>query len=220
MEGTLSRARVACRLALLVPLSLQLSGCAVLRQLLVPVPLAAGQRVRVSLPSSSPPSRTGRLLALTEDSLILGRDSTTVARDPGAVSGRLALSLDSVDAFEVSRGVHRDVVSGVLAGGILGSLGGLVLLCARIQDCLGHRETDLPGNQAAAIMMISAGAGVLIGGTLGFFVRGEQWDPVPLNQLGRDRVAPSPQSALRLKVGFSLFPPFAAPRRAASALDR
>jgi hypothetical protein len=158
-------------------------------------------------------------MALTEDSLILGRDSTTAARDPGAVTGRLALSLDSLEAFEVSRGVHRNVVTGVLVGGILASLGGLALLCTRIHDCLGHRETDLPGNQAVAIMMASAGVGALIGGTLGFFVRGEQWDAVPLDQLGRERVGPPP-SALRFKVGFSLFPPFPGPRRARSALDR
>ena len=180
----------------------------------------AGQRVRVTVSTASPPTRTGRLVALTEDSLILGRDSMAPVGAPGTVAARLALSLDSLDDFAVFRGIHRDGLTGALIGGVVGSLGGLALLCTRIHDCLGHRETDLPASQAVTIMLVSAGAGVLIGGTVGFFVRGEHWDDVPLDQLERQQVAPSPQSAMRLEVGFSLFPALAGIRRALPAQDR
>jgi hypothetical protein len=159
-------------------------------------------------------------VALTEDSLILGRDSASAFTGPGAVFGRLAFSLDSVEGFEVSRGIHRNVVNGGLIGAILGSLGGLAILCTRIHDCLGHRATDLPASQAVTIMLVSAGTAAAIGGTVGYFVRGEHWEGVSLDQLGRQRVAPPPQSGMRLAVGFSLFPPFPGPRRAPPLRDR
>ena len=190
-----------------------------MHDLLIPGPLAAGQRVRVNLSSASPPTRTGRLVALTEDSLILARDSTAIFPDPGAVNGRLALSLDSVDAFGVSRGIHRNILPGGLVGGILGSLGGLAIICTRIHDCLGHRETDLPASQFSTILAASAVAGIVIGGAVGAFVRTEHWEDVPLNELGKRRVAPAP-SAVRFQVGLSLFPAFLDPLRAPRARDR
>jgi hypothetical protein len=178
-----------------------------LRSLLFPAPPVAGQRVRVNVPSADPPTRTGRLVALTGDSLILGPDSTAVAPDGGAVRGRLAVSLDSVDALGVSRGVHRNVLSGALVGGIVGTLGSFAVLCTRIHDCLGHRDTDLPLGQFFTILLASAGAGVAIGGTVGAFVRTEHWDDIPLNELDKLRMAAPPaQSAMRVQVGFALFP--------------
>jgi hypothetical protein len=189
--------------------TLQLCGCVSVRALLaLPGPPAAGQRVRVSLPDSTPPTRIGRLVALTHDSLILGTDST-VGR---AGVGRLAFSRDAVSQLEVSRGVHRDVLSGALLGGLFATFGGLAVLCTRIHDCLARGNTDPPVGQGFTLMMISTGAGILIGGTVGAFMRSEHWDVVPDQDLNRERVAPAAPAALRLKAGLALYPAFLGPR--------
>lgn len=202
----MSRPRAAFRLALLLPLTLQLSGCGTLLAFLIPSPPVAGQRVRASVPDWSPPTRTGRLVALTDDSLILGRDSTTGSADAGFVGGRLALPLDTVEQLEVSKGVHTNVVQGALIGTVLGSLVGLALLCPRINDCLGHRPADPPLGQVLGIMVGSVAGGVLVGGTVGAFVRSEHWDLVPLDALRRAREMSSAGAGMRLQVGLALFP--------------
>jgi hypothetical protein len=199
----MSRATSAVRLALLVPAVLQLCGCAAVVRYLVPRAPTAGQSVRVFMTDSNPPLRTGRLVALTDDSLVLERDSARSLAESGAVAGRLALALDGVDEIDVSQGMHRNLVSGVLIGGVIGSLGGLTVLCLRIGDCLGHGERDL---QASTIMLVAVGAGVAVGGTIGVFVRSERWDEVPLSVLHRVRVDPLTPSALRLQAGLRLYP--------------
>ena len=204
----MSRPSAAFRLALLLPLTLQLSGCGTLRAFLIPSPPAAGQRVRVSGEDWSPPTLTGRLVALTDDSVILGRDSTIATVGAGFVTGRLALSLDTIEQIEVSRGVHPNVVRGALIGTALGSLVGLALLCPRINDCLGHRPADPPLGQVLGIMVGSMAGGMLVGGTVGAYIRSEQWDLVPLDALRRAREASFAGTGMRLKVGLALFPAF------------
>jgi hypothetical protein len=207
------RAKLVVRLALLLPVTLQLCGCGPFGALVaVPGPLAAGQRVRVSMPDSAPPTRIGWLVALTRDSLILGADSSVERTGVGRVTGRLALSLDAVSQLEVSSGVHRDVLAGALLGGLFATFGGLAVLCTRIHDCLGRGDTDPPVGQGFTLMMISTGAGVVVGGTVGAFIRSEHWDVVPDQDLNNERVAPAAPSALRLKAGLALFPAFLGPR--------
>ena len=201
------RAGVAARLALLVALSPPLAGCATLHALLIPGPVKAGQRVRVTEADSNPPVRTAKLVALTDDSVILGPDSLAVPAGAGAVTRRLALPVGAVSEFEVSRGVHRDVLAGALIGTVVGSVVGLVALCTRVHDCLGHGSADAPVGPSLGLFGASVAGGLLIGGTVGAFVRSEHWEEIPLDQehAGRDA---RPLHTPRLQFGVALFPSF------------
>ena len=207
----MGRAR-AVRFALLLAASTPLAGCVSLRSLLgIPDPLVPGQRVRVTVPDSTPPRRTGRLLALTRDSVVLGADSTGAAGED-RVTGRTAFARDSVSQLEVSRGIHRDVVTGTLFGSLVATFGGLAILCTRVHTCLGRGTTDPPLSQGFTIIMVSVGTGALIGGTVGAFLRSEHWDPVPDQDLSAERVGPQPPD-LRFQAGLRLYPAFLDSRR-------
>ncbi len=212
----MTRARAVPGLALLVALTLQLEGCATLRQLLIPAPLKTGQRVRVTVPDSNPPTLTASLVALTEDSLVVGPDTMSPSASPGVVARRLALPLDAVSELEVSRGIHTNVVAGSLIGTVFGSLVGLAALCTRVHDCLGHGDKDAPLGPSLGFIGIAVGGGFVLGGTVGAFVRSEHWDQVPLTGPSSELVGQSAHAGPRLEVGVELFPSFLGPRRAGS----
>ena len=142
------------RLALLaVALIPQLSGCAPasLNKTRSPTPLTAGQRVRVHLRHLQPRVRTGRLLALSEDSIVL-----LAARD----SQRVALPVAEFRGLEVSRG-RKSYSWELAATGV--AAGGLAVVFFVVPS---HIFSGASGQHLRAAVRDS----LLIGGGVGLFI--------------------------------------------------
>ena len=140
--------------------------------------LAPGTRVRVWV---GPPTRlewrTGRLVELTADSLVVER--TDVLGRP-----RLALPLDSVRRLDVHRGGRdRAAGTGCAAGGIALGLIGAAL-----------RGPDARGVDGRLVLG-GAGFGCAVGLLAGAFSAGAgEWQIVPILRRAREATPPPPRT--------------------------
>lgn len=150
-------------------LALFVSGCAGLPEPARPAPrLEPGQRIRVKIPSASPPRQAGTLVALTSDSIVL---RAAAAGPAGTDATRLAFPLAAVKTVEKSLGVRGHALDGAVYGGQVGLI--VVLLGFAAGQWV-------PGDpQSIAVFGGSTIGGALIGAA----IRTESWRKVPLSSV-------------------------------------
>ncbi len=137
------------------------------------MPVAPGDRVRLSAPGVVAGQVVGTIKELSPDTCVL------------QVEGRpwpVVLPLGSVTQLEVSRGHESKSRMGILVGGGLGFLGGYLVgtqtsLC---ETCGGSDEKQKTG---LAFGTICGLLGAAAGGELGAKSRAERWEEVPVEQL-------------------------------------
>jgi hypothetical protein len=132
------------------------------------VPLAPGQRVRVTAPTISSTRIVGAYTHGEADTLVIASHGRTW-RFPRS----------SVTALDVGRGQKSNVGKGALYGSLLGAgIGALALgsssLCA-----------DLEAAGTCTVVGAGGGAvgGLLVGAIVGALIKTERWEEVPLDRL-------------------------------------
>jgi hypothetical protein len=149
----------------------------------VRLPLAPGQRVRVTAPSASMRNEVATIEAITADTLVL-------VRMWAGQSLRSAVPLASVQGMDMSRRRRGHAGVGAALGGMLGFIAGTIAdrqcerTCGIICICL-YRP-------------VGAVVGLGLGAICGAGWKTDLWEPVPLDRL---RVGLSPQPSGRLGLG-------------------
>ena len=144
-------------------------------------PLASGSRVRVTAPECELRGQTTTFRALRADTLVLY----------GA-----ACPLASVTRLDVSRGQKSHAVVGSLVGAGAGALVGLAM-CANTDVCGILSDNDIKGEVVATSVVV----GGLLGLLVGYLIKTDRWEEVPLDRL---RVSLVPQRDGRLGLGGSV----------------
>lgn len=148
-----------------------------------PLSFEPGARVRVTAPGCGLRGGATGLSALRGDTLVLENTECPMA---------------TVTRFEVSRGQKSNLMRGAGIGFAAGVVGTLV-------GCLGGScefgdngvYTDLRPEFAIAVGLM----GGVVGGIIGYFVKTERWEEVPLDRL---RVSLTPQRDGQLALAFSV----------------
>ena len=167
-----------------------------------PPPLEPGARVRVThcgpLAVYSGRKRTdcrttqGNLVAMTSDSVVL---------NAGASNERLSVPRDLMTRLRVTSGQRGRAGRGALIGTLVGVGAGAgfgIASCAMLETGCYEPPT---GAVALGTGIFGGIAGVLVGATVGAFIKTDRWEEVPLDRL---RVSFAPQ-----RNGFSLGVSFA-----------
>jgi len=150
----------------------------------------SGAHVRLTAPSPGVRFETGRLLALTADSVIIFSDRKL---------SRRAFALADVARLEVGyrpRVEGHPILKGFLLGTAAGAAPGLALAAVEAGTCENECGWGL------LIAMVGAAPGAVIGTLIGTARVGERWRPVPLPTPARVGVVPLP--AGRVGAGFAL----------------
>ena len=131
-------------------------------------PLAAGQRVRVTAPASSPTPIVGAFARLATDTLVI-ETPASVWRIPRG----------SVTRIDVSRGTKSHAGQGALYGGIVGA-GVAAVALGTSSLC-----ADLEAGGTCAVVGAAGGgvAGALLGALIGSATKSERWKEVPPTRL-------------------------------------
>ena len=118
------------------------------------VPLATGDRVRVSAPALAPVDLVGTLTDLRDDTLVV----TVPWRERP-----IDVPLSSVSSLQRAWGYQTRTVRGTLIGAALGFVAGALAF-----------DDDEVGEGAFAV------AGGVVGGVIGSRIRAERWRPAPM----------------------------------------
>ena len=124
----------------------------------------AGQRVRVTASNLDHGRLEAQFAALEGSTLVVTADST------------VRIPLAAVTRLEVWRGQRSHPVLGAALGFVTGALAGLAVAGAAAQ---GEDQEEL-----AIFPAIGAAGGLVIGTGIGFAVRTDRWDAVPLDRVG------------------------------------
>lgn len=144
-------------------------------------PVTAGDRVRVTAPTTNPDPILGTLVSMGADTCVL------------EVRGRaepITLPLVSVTNLEVSRGKKDHALVGAGVGFGIGAVSGGVLAAG-----LGENA-----NAGAGILLFGL-AGSLVGTAVGAFIRTEGWEVVDLQSV-RASLTPLGSRGLAVSVSF------------------
>jgi hypothetical protein len=164
-----------CSVTVIAALLFQIAYVPCVAQKVVP-----GQRVRIRVPTKQ--ELKGKVITIRADTL------TMQLMKPGP-SSTLAIPFSSITELEISKGQQGNTLKG--AGfGLLG--GGLMGLKAR-RGCGDNSQCDLVN----WLIILGAGAGVVIGGFFGSTIRVEKWEKVPLDHL-RLGIMPQHQGGILL----------------------
>jgi hypothetical protein len=148
-----------------------------------PGPVKAGDQVRVT--TTAPAARfAGRLVALGDSDLAVSLDPRRTARIPRRAVQRL----------EIDMGMERNAYLGSRVGALFGFVAGLGWGLSTPMRCrwgesglfsFGTIEcaSDIGGRSGWVLMhaMFGGAAGGMVGGALGFLVRTDRWEAVPLD---------------------------------------
>ena len=143
-------------------------------------PLASGSRVRVTAPECELRGQAATFRALRADTLVLRTTECPLA---------------SVTSLDVSRGQTSYAKRGAILGFLSGIVGGIAYCTALDRSRCKVFDTDYTFLGA----FIGGGMGSALGGFVGYFIKTDRWEEVPLEQL---RVSPQPEGGLAL--GFSV----------------
>ncbi len=149
--------------------------------------VSPGARVRVSLRATTTYLTRDRIVG----SLVsLRRDTVVVSEHAGRAD--LALPIESIRLFEVSRGRTSGAKKGALIGLVSGAAGGIaagLIVCAG-GNCNNSGTGDLT-RLVSTVLGVGGGlAGAGIGSLVGGRIHSDRWERVPIKDL-RVGVAPS-----------------------------
>ena len=150
-------------------------------------PLASGSRVRVTAPDCALRGQAATFRALRADTLVLETTECPLA---------------SVTRFDVSRGQKSRAGIGILVGAGAGALGA-VIYCSQDKNEFSDEgkcvlfDDDTTPFQA----LIFGAAGGIVGGFVGYLIKTDRWEEVPLERL---RVSLNPQRDGGFALGFSV----------------
>ena len=144
------------------------------------LPVTVGDRVRVTAPDIDLNRYDGTIR-------VIGRNALTV--------DTLPIALESVTRLDIHRG--RKSKSGT--GALIGAGIGLVYFAYIASVC--SRGFVCTGDVLVAAFTIVVGGGAGIGALVGWLIKTDRWEEVPLNQL---RVSVVPQRDGRFALGFSV----------------
>lgn len=165
---------VAAALVFLIPLGLRAQQDSALR---------SGARVRVTAPDVANGQITGSLVSLGDSSLVLP-------------DGEIPLA--SITALEVSRGTKSHAATGALTGFVIGLLGGALAVYSFCTDSFFGPCT---GGEVVGSMAVMTIPPTLLGALIGALIRTEQWEEVPLGEIG---VGPSQHAGDGISVSASI----------------
>jgi hypothetical protein len=147
-----------------------------------PAPLQLGDRVRVSTASAAG-RVVGSLVSLSDSDLVVGLEGKRSAR----------LFRRDVRRVEISTGTRGNAASGARIGAVVGLAGGIVWGLSTPMRCnwgssglfsLGTIQclSNIGGRSGWVLIhgMFGGAAGGMLGGSLGWLVRTESWQAVPL----------------------------------------
>ncbi len=143
------------------------------------LPVTVGDRVRVTAPDIDLNRYDGTIR-------VIGRNALTV--------DTLPIALESVTRLDIHRG--RKSKSGT--GALIGAGIGLVFFAYRVSVC---SSFICDGGAIMAAFPIVVGGGAGIGALVGWLIKSDRWEEVPLDQL---RLSFVPQRDGRFALGLSL----------------
>ena len=145
-------------------------------------PLASGSRVRVTAPDCALRGQAATLQAIRADTLVLETTECPMA---------------SVTRLDVSRGQKSHALLGAGIGFTAVALG-VVIYCktAEFSGCVPY-DSDL----TLAFALIYGGVGGVAGGLVGYLIKTERWEEIPLERL---RLGLAPQRDGGFALGFSV----------------
>jgi hypothetical protein len=146
-------------------------------------PVAVGERVRVSTESGV--THVGEVTSLTSGALVLQGEEG---------SQRSSVPMASVMRLEVSRGQQSKAGLGYVVGAGVGVLGALA-------HCSGGNCQLFDNDFTPALAIIYGAGGGLVGALVGWSIKTDRWEGVPLDRL---RVSLAPQRDGRFALGFSV----------------
>lgn len=166
--------------------------------LVVPTPLAAqaanglapGSRIRVAAPTVTDARAAGSLDSIDAAALHLTLQD----------GGRLTVPRRAVESIEVSTGRRSHWVRGAGIGALVGLAfsGTLAIVGANQGD---SELTSLDNAMYGAFIVITTAGSAVVGGITGAFIRTEQWEPVPAENV---QVGVRPVAGGGLGIGVSL----------------
>ena len=146
-------------------------------------PLASGSRVRVTAPECGLSGQAATFRALRADTLVLETTECPLA---------------SVTRLDVSRGQKSHALLGAGIGLAAGALGAVVF-CEVVEK--GGCELAYDDNATLKAALIVSAIGAVAGGIVGYFIKTDRWEEVPLERL---RVSLAPQGDGGFALGFSV----------------
>ena len=145
--------------------------------------VTVGERVRVSTESGV--THVGLLSAMTSGALEVQGEG-----------GSQRFSVASVTRLDVSRGQKSHVFVGFLVGAGAGLVGSLAV-CNFTDTCQVFSDNDVRTD----VVLVSTGMGGLLGLTVGYLIKTERWEEIPLERL---RVSLAPRRDGGFALGFSV----------------
>jgi len=150
--------------------------------------LEPGERVRVTAPTCGLglSSHVTQFRALRAGTLVLDTSECAVA---------------SVTGLDVSRGQKSNTTWGVVIGFAAGALGAIAYCSQDKNEFSNEGKCVLFDDDTTLLQVLIFGAGGgLVGGFVGYLIKTDRWEAVPLDRL---RVGLAPQRDGRLMLGFS-----------------